>query len=62
MNSTIDYGDTVEVSEPKHEDSTHEHEFIGTVIGKSEWGTGNLVEDQDGEVFEVAEDEVTKVE
>lgn len=56
----IPNGTPVLVSDPKHLDSNHTQEFEGVVTGYD--GINYTVEDQDGNAWDVAEDEVTPVE
>ena len=53
-------GTPVLVSDPKHTDSTHEHEFSGVVVNSS--FDQYTVEDQNGDCFDVSADEVTPLE
>lgn len=54
---TIKVGDTVDVSDPKHNDSTHCCSFTGTVK-KLEKGCFIIVEDQDFNCFAIETDEI----
>jgi hypothetical protein len=54
---TLSVGDTVDVSDPKHNDSTHCCSFTGTVK-KLEKGCFIVVEDQDFNCFAIEPDEI----
>ena len=49
-------GDDVTVTEPKHDSSTHNYPFSGTIIDIV--GESFLVEDQDSDIFTVELDEL----
>ena len=49
-------GQAVKVSDPKHSDSTHSHEFQGII--KQRVAGLFIVEDMDGDCFTVEEDEL----
>ena len=52
--------DIVTVSDPKHEESTHEKEFVGRVMNFNDDGTLE-VHDEDNNVFIVFEDEIISI-
>lgn len=60
----IGIGDSVVVSDPKHEDSLHEHSYIGTVVGIKIDSKGSriIVKDQEGFEFGVDLDEIQEIE
>lgn len=53
---TLEEGDDVIVTDPKHDSSMHNHRFTGTFIGKRDGAY--LVRDQEDDVFSVEADEI----
>ena len=49
----ITLGDDAEMPEPNKTTDSHQHSFIGTVVGINEETELVAVEDQDGDCFEI---------
>lgn len=56
---TINVGDLVEVTEPKHNDSLHEHSFVG-YVAEINYSGYIVVEDSDGDFFCMEDDEISE--
>jgi hypothetical protein len=60
VEDTMQYPDTVNVTDPKSPDSQHEHAFTGILLDVKKDCV--KVEDQDGDVYDVSYDEIQNFE